>query len=167
VSACGFLQILALLHHGEAEARSVLERAVDLADAERARLILAKTTDPGRLVRWFSPLVPLCRMAPVVDADLWTPAARRLADLAETVPDSLPLSTVLLGPNTTENLRQLRRQIPFDLVVVSAGELAHDPKLRRRLRGLGICTLAVTVEDTELTPSPMPEAPPLHPVGVT
>ena len=52
MSADSFRQVLALLHDTEHEMWRVLERAIELADTERARLTLAKTTDPGRLVSW-------------------------------------------------------------------------------------------------------------------
>jgi nucleotide-binding universal stress UspA family protein len=143
MSADSFRQVLALLHDTEHEMWRVLERAIELADTERARLTLAKTTDPGRLVRWFSPLAPLCRLAPIAEPDLSTHAARRLAEVAETVPASIPLCTVLLGLDTTASVRRLAERTPYDLVVVSATALGHDFKLRRLLRSLGVCTLSV------------------------
>jgi hypothetical protein len=138
-----FRHVLALLHDSEPDAWWVLERAVELADAERARLTLAKTTDPGCLVRWFSPLTPLCRLAPLVEPDLGTIAGRRLAQMAETVPATIPLSTVLLPVDTAGALRRLSDSRPFDLVVVAAQPLAHALRLRRELRRLGVSTLAV------------------------
>jgi hypothetical protein len=147
MSCTSFRHVLALLHDNEQEMWDVLERAVDLAEMERARLTLAKTTDPGRLVRWFGPLTPLCRLAPIAEPDLARIAGRRLAKLAETVPASTPLCTVLLTADTTGSLRQVAQRAPFDLVVVSSTQLAHGVKLRRELRRLGVCTLAVTSDE--------------------
>ncbi|HZE05262.1 MAG TPA: hypothetical protein VE127_08570, partial [Solirubrobacteraceae bacterium] len=47
--------VLAVLEDGESRLWSALDRAIELADAEHARLTLAKTTDPGWLMRWFAP----------------------------------------------------------------------------------------------------------------
>jgi hypothetical protein len=158
VSADSFRHVLALLHDGEEEMWAVLERAVELADTERARLTLAKTTDPGRLVRWFCPLAPLCRLAPIAEPDLSAIAARRLACLAETVPASIPICTVLLSADTSGSLRRLADHIPFDLVVVSAAQLSHGLKLRRQLHRLGVCTLAVATDHDAPTEARVPEA---------
>lgn len=157
MSAVSFRNVLALLHDNEEEMWAVLERAVELADTERARLTLAKTTDPGRLVRWFCPLTPLCRLAPIAEPDLSAIAARRLARLAETVPASIPLCTVLLRSDTCGSLRRLADRVPFDLVVVSAGQLAHGLKLRRELRRLGVCTLSVAADSYAPVETRVPE----------
>jgi hypothetical protein len=143
MTCSSFRHVVALLHDREADTLAVLERAVELADAERARLTLAKTTDPGLLFRWFSPFKPLCRMAPLPETDLATFAGRRLARWAEAVPASIPVCTVLLPTDTSEGMRKLAARTPYDLVVVAATPLAHSFKLRRALRRLGVCTLAV------------------------
>jgi len=143
VSCAHFRHVLALLDDREQDMWAVLERAVELAESERARLTLAKTTDPGRLVRWFGPLAPLCRLAPIPEPDLAAIAERRLTALAEAVPESLPVCTVLLTSNTTACLRRLAARMPYDLLVASESQLCHDLKLRRQLRRLGVSTLAV------------------------
>ena len=151
----GFRHVLALLPDGEAELRAVYERAVALAQSERARLTLAKTTDPGWVVRWCCPLAALSRVPPMTPPDFTAIAERRLASLAESVPASISLCTVVLGPKTAQSLRRLAAHHPYDLVVLSAGQLAHDLTLRRQLRRLGVCTLAVTAEaSSELVRAP-------------
>jgi len=146
MSSRSFRHVLALLHDCEQEISAVLDRAVELADAERARLTLAKTTDPGRLVRWFGPLAPLGRVAPMCEPDLDAMAGHRLARAAELIPAEIPVSTVLLGRNTPRALRGLVASGCHDLLVLAATELSHDAKLRRELRRLELCTLAVACD---------------------
>jgi hypothetical protein len=158
VSCSSFRHVVALLHDGEADAWAVLERAVELADTERARLTLAKTTDPGWLFRWFSPLTPLCRMAPLPEVDLTTVAGRRLARWAEIVPVSIPVCTVLLPTDTAAALGRLAARTPYDLLVVAASPLARSLKLRRQLRRLEVSTLAVAYDGFPWTGSSPREA---------
>jgi hypothetical protein len=47
--------VLAVLDHDEGRLWASLDLAVQIADAERARLTLAKTTSPGLALRWFAP----------------------------------------------------------------------------------------------------------------
>jgi hypothetical protein len=54
-----FHQVLVLLDDDERAMWSVLERAIEIAEVERARLTIAKTTDPGRMVKWLAPAEPL------------------------------------------------------------------------------------------------------------
>jgi len=144
MSANSFRHVVALLDDNDEDSEAVLGRAVELADTERARLTLAQMSDPGWVVRWLSPLAPLCRMAPIADPEPEMTAGRRLARLAETVPASIPLCMILLPVDTARGLRQLAVRSPFDLVVVSAAQLAHGLRLGRELRRLEVCTLAVT-----------------------
>lgn len=57
---------------------AVLGRAVDLAEAQRARLTLAKTTDPGSVVKWFGPPALLAAGAGVTDSELQAVATDKL-----------------------------------------------------------------------------------------
>lgn len=144
MSCRSFRHIIALLDHDERGMWSVLDRAVELAEAERARLTLAKTTDPGPLVRWFAPLAMLSRVAPVNEPDIQTMAANQLARAAEFVPACVRLTTILLGPDTIRALHQLAASGAYDLIVMRDG--AHSRRLRRELRRLELCTLAVVPE---------------------
>ncbi len=51
---------------------SVLDRAIELADTQRACLTLAKTTDPGRFVSWFGPPALLLGAACAAEPDIRT-----------------------------------------------------------------------------------------------
>jgi hypothetical protein len=146
MSCHSFHEILALLDHDAEAMWSVLDRAVELADAERARLTLAKTTDPGRLARWFAPLALLSRVAVVADTETERFARDQLARASEFVPLSVPLTTVLLGRDTPRALRQMAGQRTYDLLVVNSGLTAHCLRLRREIRRLALCTLTVTPE---------------------
>jgi hypothetical protein len=155
MSATSFLQVLAVLHDNERESTAVLERAIELADVERARLTIAKTTDPGRLVRWCGPMAAISRPAPMIDPDQRDFAARRLACLAELVPASIPLRTQVLGPDTTCAVRRLIAGGSYDLLVIGAKSLFRDFRLRRELRHLDVCVLAVSpnpIAEGELRP---------------
>ncbi len=47
--------VLAVLDDDQRRLWVTFDRAVRLADAEGARFTLAKTTDPGRVMRWVAP----------------------------------------------------------------------------------------------------------------
>lgn len=143
-----FHHVLGVLDDDEVGVGTVLADAVRLAEAERARLTLAKTTDPGRLVRWLRPCAVLSLIVPMTEilsaeADMTAIAGHRLARAAEFVPDSIPITTLLLGPQTGTALRALIRSDTYDVVVARAALLARNPRLRRELRKLGVCALAV------------------------
>ena len=55
----GAIQVLGVLEDSDHQMWPVVMRAVELAHATEARLTLAKTTDPGRLMRWFAPSASL------------------------------------------------------------------------------------------------------------
>ncbi len=147
MSCRSFRHVLALLPDNEQDLCAVLERAVELAEAEHARLTLAKTSDPGTLMRWLSPLVPLSRVAPLPDPDCKRMACRLLTRAAQAVPQTVPVSTMVLGSDTPKAVRELAATGTYDLLVLAAPQLKHAPKLRRELRRLGLCMLAVTRDE--------------------
>ncbi len=146
MSARNLLSILALLDHDEQGIWSVLDRAVELAQAERARLTLAKTTDPGTLVKWFAPLAVLSRAAPVTEPDMQAFAFGQLARAAEFVPADVCVETVLLGADTIASLRRLTSARAYDIVVCADRLLGRSRALRRELARLGLSTLAVAAD---------------------
>jgi nucleotide-binding universal stress UspA family protein len=142
MSCRAFHNVLVLLDDDAASMWNVLDHAIELAEAERARLTIAKTTDPGWIVRWFGPLATLSRCGPVIEP--CTDAQCSALDRASAyVPPHLPLTRVLLGSDTVRALRQLAEQSNYDLLVVRDSLLAHNRALRREARRLGLCTLAV------------------------
>lgn len=159
MSATSFLQVLAVLHDDQREATAVLDRAVELADVEHACLTLAKTSDPGRLVRWCGPLAALCRPPAMIDFDLQGIATQQLGRLVDQVPASVPFRTLVLGPDTACAVRQLLAHGSYDLLVIGAKSLSRDFRLRRQLRRPGICVLAVSANRLDSEPrleSPRP-----------
>ncbi len=140
--------VLGVLEDRERCLSSAFERAVALAESERARLTLVKTTDPGRIVRWLSPFVVGSLYVPS-SVDPQTACGHLLARAAEFVPRDIPLTTLLLTENTQRALQKLVRDGRYDALVATAALLAHCPKLTRDLRRLGIRAVAVTPHDTE------------------
>jgi hypothetical protein len=142
MSCRAFHHVLVLLDDDDRAMWSVLERAIEIAEVERARLTIAKTTDPGRLVRWFAPLATVSRAGLVVEPDTASPCC--LLDRASTsVPASIPLTRVLLGDDTACALRRLAENTTYDLVVMREGFTAHRGPVRREIRRLGLSVLLV------------------------
>jgi hypothetical protein len=142
MSCRSFRHVLALLGDDEAEMWSVLERAIELAESERARLTIAKTTDPGWIVRWFAPLAALWRCGVMMTLD--TAHNQRALDRASAhVPASIPLTRVLLGQDTARSVRGVVERSCCDLLIAPASVMAHNRSLRREARRLELCTWAV------------------------
>jgi hypothetical protein len=151
--------VLALLADDEAEMWDVLERAIELAESERARLTIAKTTDPGWIVRWFAPLAALWRCGVMVVLD--TAHNQRALDRASAhVPASIPLTRVLLGQDTARCVRAVAERSCCDLLIAPASLLARSRSLRREVRRLELCTWTVAPGsgDGTVTGAPAPRA---------
>jgi hypothetical protein len=146
MSARSFRHVLAVLHDDSRGACGVLDRAIELAEAERARLTLAMVTDPGWVVSWLCAYGAFTCTVPVTDAELKEAAGHRLAQAAEFVPASIPVTTVVLGRDTARAVRRLAEGGCYDLLVVSDRLLARGCKLRHVVRRLRISTLIVSPE---------------------
>jgi hypothetical protein len=146
MGASSFRHVLAVLDDDAQGACGVLDRAVELADAEHARLTLAKTSNPGWWWVCLGGFGALTCSVPLTDAELQEGAGHQLARAAEFVPASIPLTTVVLGRDTARALRRLTEGACYDLLVVSDRLLAHSRKLRRAAGRLGISTLTVSPE---------------------
>ncbi len=131
--------VLGVLEDDERRLWSTFDRAVTLAAAEQARLTLVKTTNPGRLMRWFAPAALQSMCVSAQDLDFRTIASHTLARAAEFVPGSIPVTTVLLGQDTTGRLLAMLRSGPYDAFVTTDALLNH--RLRRELRRLEIRTV--------------------------
>lgn len=143
MSATSFCRVLALLDSDPEDCRDVLERAIELAEAERSRLTLARTTSPGRVVACMCSFSALACAPTVSDGELRAEAGRQLARAAALVPGSIPLTTVLLGHDSARALRQLVQSGCHDLIVLRRDVIAHSRCLRRAIRRLGVSTLIV------------------------
>ena len=149
------VQVLSVLEDSDSRMWPVLSRALELAHATDARLTLAKTTDPGWLMRWFAPSASLqsCSLSCSCDnVEGFTEASYALARAAEFVPAETPVTKVLLGGNTAGSLLRLIRRGSFDFIVLS-DILARDRRLRRGLPRLDITTVVTSL--TQALPDPI------------
>lgn len=162
MSCRGFHHVLALLDDDERAMWSVLERAIAIAEGERARLTIAKTTDPGRLVKWFAPLATLSRAGLVVEPDTASPWCM-LDRATAAVPASVPVTRVLLGDDTARALRRLAKSATYDLVVMRDGFAAHHRSVRCELRRLNLSTLLVRTQRSSETDQPAAPDPAVAP----
>jgi hypothetical protein len=138
--------VLGVLDDDEQLLERTFECAVGLADRERARLTLVKTTDPGWLMRWFAPAAIQSMMVPETFLEFERIACNRLARAAEFVPTCVPVTTVVLPRNTTKGLRQLLAKGCYDVLVASVPLLHHCPKLTRELARQEIEVISVPHE---------------------
>ncbi len=121
---------------------STLWRAVELADEERARLTLVKTCDPGRAYVW---VAPFAAGGAYVPPELESPeeAGRLLTCVAERVPASIPVTMLVLGPNTQRCLLQLLRNGVYGALVADASLLARMRRVRRHLDRNDLITVPI------------------------
>jgi hypothetical protein len=125
--------VLAVLGDGEESAQETLRVAVALADSEHARLTLVKTCDGGRAYVWVAPFAAGgAYLPPEVDSP--EEAGRILAHLAEGVPDSIPVTMLVLGSDTQGALRRLLRSGCYGAVVAERALLSRCRRLRREMR---------------------------------
>jgi hypothetical protein len=144
-----FRHVLVVLDGEEEPIARVLTAAVRLAEVERARLTLTRTTDPGRVIRWLRPCAALSLLSPMgellrAEADLQQAAGHQLGRAAEFVPDSIPVTTLVLAPDTRRALRALLALGTYDVLVATADLLTRIPRLKRELASLGISVLALS-----------------------
>jgi hypothetical protein len=135
--------ILSVLEDDEARLQQTFACAVGLADRERARLTLVKTTDPGWLMRWFAPTAIQSMMVPQCCLEFEEMAGHRLAAAVEFVPAQIPVTTAVLSRNTSRGLHQLLRSGRYDVLVVSDVLLHRCPRLARELVAREIAVVSV------------------------
>jgi nucleotide-binding universal stress UspA family protein len=133
--------VLGILEDDEQRLWAAFDCAVALADAERARLTLAKTTDPGWMIRWCAPAALQSMCVSASELDLRVAASHALARAAEMVPACIPLTTVVLGRDTSGSILDLVRRRPCDAVVATDALLRRRRRLRRDLGHLGVCMI--------------------------
>jgi hypothetical protein len=136
--------VLGVLGDGEDQAWAILNAAIALADAENARLTLVKTCDGGRSYVWVTPFAyGGAYVPPPLDSP--TDAARLLARVAEFVPGTIPVTTLVLGPDTQRSLVRLLRAGNYGAVVADKQLLSHCRRLRRELQRESIREVPVTL----------------------
>jgi hypothetical protein len=157
--------VIGVLGDDEDEVWDTFKAAVDLADVERSRLTLAKTCDDGRSYVWVTPFAfGGAYVPPPLDSPY--EAERILARIAEYVPDSIPVTTHVLGSNTQESLVKLLRCGHYNALVASQDLLGHCRRLRRELRRQEIETITVPRTCSEPVGDDRPAVSKLSPVGV-
>jgi hypothetical protein len=157
--------VIGVLGDEEDEIWDTFRAAVDLADAERSRLTLVKTCDEGRAYVWVTPFgFGGAYVPPPVDSP--QEAERTLARIAESVPNSIPVTTCVLGCNTQDALLKLLRSGHYNALVASQDLLGHCRRLRRELRRQDIQTVVVPASDSASGADGRLTMPALSPVAV-
>jgi hypothetical protein len=145
--------VLGVLEDDERRLWATLEQAIAVAETEYARLTLAKTTDPGWLMRWFAPAALNAMCVSSEELDFRIAASHKLARAAEFVPGCVPVTTVVLGESTGNSLIELIEHGRHDVVVMSDALHGHCRRLRCALKAQGVRTVLVPTR-----PSPEREA---------
>jgi hypothetical protein len=125
--------VLAVLSDDTDQIRETFNTAVELAEAENARLTLAKTCEYGNSYVWISPFgVGGAYLPPSSDSP--QTAACLLARIAEFVPTWIPVTTIVLEQSTQRSLIKLLDDGHYGAVVADAKLFPRCRRLRRRLR---------------------------------
>jgi hypothetical protein len=135
--------VLGVLEDDDQRLWATLEQAIAVAEAEYARLTLAKTTDPGWLMRWFAPAALNAMCVSSEELDFRTAASHKLARAAEFVPGCVPVTTLLLGESTGHALIEILGRGQHDVVVMTDAMHGHCRRLRCALKDQGIRTVLV------------------------
>jgi hypothetical protein len=140
MSSNGFRNVLAILDGEPERRRAVLERASEIAELEHARLTLAKTREDVRLAACAC-VFGVATLPPPLELEKHDLDA--LARTAEQMPQTISLTTLLLGSDAHDSLRALLREGAYDLLVADMRFLRRHRRLRRLLRRDGVSALAV------------------------
>jgi len=136
--------VLGVLGDSEDQTWATLNAAIALAEEENARLTLVKTCDCARAYVWVTPFAyGGAYVPPPLDSP--AEAARLLARVAEFVPETISLTTLVLGPDTQRSLVRLLHAGNYGAVVAERQLLTHCRRLRRELRHEGIREVPVTL----------------------
>jgi hypothetical protein len=134
--------VLAVLSDERDQIRETFNTAVALADAENARLTLAKTCEYGNSYVWISPFGVGGAYLPQ-PSDSPETAAGMLARVAEFVPSWIPVTTVVLEHSTQRSLMKLLCDGQYGAVVADAKLFGRCRRLSRRLKHEEILAVAV------------------------
>jgi hypothetical protein len=124
--------VLGVLGDNEEQMWETFNATVALAEAECSRLTLAKTCADGRTYAWVTPFAfGGVYLPPPMDSPV--EASHVLARVVESVPNCMPVTTVVLGADTQTSLLKLVNDGHFNALVADADLLSHCRKLRREL----------------------------------
>jgi hypothetical protein len=134
--------VLAVLGDGEESMQATFGAAVELAEYANARLTLAKTCEQGRAYVWIAPFAVGAAYLP---SEVESPdeAARLLARIVEQVPDSIPVTTLVLTSDSQACVLKLLRERHFGAIVADAGLLSRWRRLRREVEREHLQTVLV------------------------
>jgi hypothetical protein len=123
--------VLGILEDDEQRLWATLAQAIAVAEAEHARLTLAKTTDPGWLMRWFAPAALNAMCVSSEELDFRTAASHKLARAAEFVPGCVPRADRADHPGSARRRGPERRHArPLPPAAVRASD-ARNPRRAR------------------------------------
>ncbi len=141
--------VVGVLGDHEGQMWETFSLAVDLAEREHARLTLVKTCEDPRAYVWVTPFaLGGAYVPPTIECP--DQAAKILAGAAALVPNSMPVTTVVLGGDTQKSLLKLLREGHYGALVASEDLIRHCRRLRRQLHDDQIRTVSVTRPAGEL-----------------
>jgi hypothetical protein len=137
--------VLAVLGDGEESMQATCHAAIELAQSSNARLTLVRTCEPGRAYVWVAPFAVGAAYLP---AEVQSPedAARELARFVDQVPDSISVTTLVLGSDSQACVLKLLGERHFGAIVADADLLSRWRRLRRELRREQLQTVLIRAE---------------------
>jgi hypothetical protein len=137
--------VLAVLGDGEDSMRATCRAAIEIAESSNARLTLVRTCEPGRSYVWIAPFaVGAAYLPPEVESP--DQAARELAQFVDLVPESIPVTTLVLTSDSQACLLKLLHERHFGVVVTDASLMHRWRRLRRELRREQLQTVLIRGE---------------------
>jgi hypothetical protein len=134
--------VLAILGDGEDSMQATCRAAIDLAESTNARLTVVRTCEQGRAYVWIAPFaVGAAYLPPEVESP--EEAARQLARFVDQVPNSIPVTTLVLTSDTQTCLLKLLGERHFGAIVADASLLSRWRRLRREVEREHLQTVLV------------------------
>ncbi len=140
--------VIGVLGDQEQQMWKTFDAAVGLAQCEHARLTLVKTCEEPPAHVWVTPFAVGGAYAPLT-TESPEDAARVLAAVAENVPDSMPVTTQVLGPDSQSSLLRLLCGGNYGALVASEDLIRHCRRLRRELQRSNIRAVSVPLHSRE------------------
>jgi hypothetical protein len=115
-----FRGVLALIADDAAEADAVVERSVRLAEQAHGRLTIAALACPDVRRTWLAGLALMGTCLAPRQSNCVTVAQHRLARVAEFIPVTIGLTTLIIGEPPRAPVRRLLASGRYDLLVIGA-----------------------------------------------
>jgi hypothetical protein len=144
--------VLAVVGEHSPHTAATLKTAVELADRENARLTIVRTCSSNGAYVW---VTPFGSGAAYIDPQPESPeqACRAVALIARTVPDWIPVTTLVLDQSTEKGLVKLISDGHFGAVVAEATLFSRCKRLRRLLAQEDVLSVPVTIDDAVVQPA--------------